>query len=44
MISQRRIHIFHNSLTHSMMLHLQRKEPFKADEAASVTPKIRCSP
>lgn len=41
MISQRRIHTFHNSLTHSVMLQLQRREPFRPD---SVAPKIRHSP
>jgi LemA protein len=35
------IRTFPNSLTNSMMLHLQRKEPFKAEEGAKVAPKIK---
>ena len=35
------IRTFPNSLTNSMLLHLQRKEPFKADEAAKVAPKVK---
>jgi LemA protein len=31
---------FPNSLTNSMMLHLERKEYFKADEAAKEVPKV----
>ena len=41
MIPQHRVRTFPNSLTHSMMLHLQRKELFKAYEAARVAPKIK---
>ncbi|HBA86421.1 MAG TPA: hypothetical protein DCZ75_00120 [Geobacter sp.] len=35
------IRTFPNSLTNSMMLHLSRKEPFKAEEGAKVAPKIK---
>jgi len=35
------IRIFPNSLTNSLLLHLTRKEPFKADEGARVAPKIK---
>jgi len=35
------IRTFPNSLTNSMLLHLQRKEPFKADEDAKVTSKVK---
>jgi len=35
------IRTFPNSLTNSMLLHLQRKEPFKAEEGAKVAPKIK---
>jgi len=35
------IRTFPNSLTNSMMLHLQRKEPFKAEEGAQVAPKVK---
>ncbi len=35
------IRTFPNSMTNSMLLHLQRKEPFKADEAAKVAPKVK---
>jgi len=35
------IRTFPNSLTNSMLLHLQRKEPFKADEGAKTAPKIK---
>ena len=31
---------FPNSLTNKLMLHLERKEYFKADEAAAVVPKV----
>lgn len=34
------IRVFPNSLTNSMFLHLERKEPFKADAAASQAPKV----
>lgn len=34
------IRIFPNNLTNSMLLHLQRKEPFKADEGAKIAPKV----
>ncbi|MFH2045054.1 MAG: LemA family protein [Pseudomonadota bacterium] len=37
------IRIFPNSLTNSLMLHLKRKEPFKADEAAKSAPKVNFS-
>ncbi|MGD0844529.1 MAG: LemA family protein [Geobacteraceae bacterium] len=35
------IRTFPNSLTNSLMLHLARKEPFKAEEGAKVAPKIK---
>ena len=35
------IRTFPNSLTNSMLLHLQRKEPFKAEEGAAVAPKVK---
>ena len=35
------IRTFPNSLTNSMMLHLQRKEPFKAEEGAKIAPKVK---
>ena len=35
------IRTFPNSLTNSLMLHLQRKEPFKADEGAKTAPKVK---
>lgn len=35
------IRTFPNSLTNSMMLHLKRKEPFKAEEGAKVAPKVK---
>ena len=35
------IRIFPNSLTNSLLLHLARKEPFKADEGARVAPKVK---
>jgi len=35
------IRTFPNSLTNSLMLHLTRKEPFKAEEGAKVAPKIK---
>ena len=35
------IRTFPNSLTNSLMLHLQRKEPFKAEEGAKIAPKIK---
>jgi len=35
------IRTFPNSLTNSMMLHLQRKEAFKAEEAAKIAPKVK---
>lgn len=34
------IRTFPNSITNSLLLHLQRKEPFKADDAARVAPKV----
>nr|CBX26717.1 hypothetical protein N47_A07460 [uncultured Desulfobacterium sp.] len=37
------IRIFPNSLTNSLLLHLARKEPFKADEAAKSAPKVNFS-
>jgi LemA protein len=37
------IRIFPNSLTNSLMLHLKRKEPFKAEEAAKSAPKVNFS-
>jgi LemA protein len=35
------IRTFPNSLTNSLLLHLARKEPFKADEGAKVAPKVK---
>ncbi len=35
------IRTFPNSLTNSMMLHLKRKEPFKAEEGAKAAPKVK---
>lgn len=35
------IRTFPNSLTNSLLLHLTRKEPFKADEGAKVAPKVK---
>ncbi len=35
------IRIFPNSLTNSLLLHLERKEPFKAQEGASTAPKVK---
>lgn len=35
------IRTFPNSLTNSLLLHLQRKEPFKAEEGAKSAPKIK---
>ncbi len=35
------IRTFPNSLINSLMLHLARKEPFKAEEGAKVAPKIK---
>lgn len=35
------IRTFPNSLTNSLLLHLNRKEPFKADEGARVAPKVK---
>lgn len=35
------IRSFPNSLTNSLILHLSRKEPFKADEGARVAPKVK---
>lgn len=35
------IRTFPNSLTNSLLLHLQRKEPFKSEEGAKVAPKIK---
>jgi LemA protein len=35
------IRTFPNSLTNSIILHLSRKEPFKADEGAKVAPKVK---
>ena len=35
------IRIFPNSLTNSLLLHLERKEAFKAEEAAKTAPKIK---
>jgi LemA protein len=35
------IRTFPNSMTNSLMLHLKRKEPFKAEEAAKVAPKVK---
>jgi LemA protein len=35
------IRTFPNSMTNSLMLHLQRKEAFKAEEGAKVAPKVK---
>lgn len=35
------IRTFPNSLTNSLLLHLQRKEPFKAEEGAKAAPKVK---
>ncbi len=35
------IRIFPNSVTNSLLLHLSRKEPFKAEEGAKVAPKVK---
>jgi LemA protein len=35
------IRTFPNSLTNSMLLHLERKEPFKADQGAKIVPKVQ---
>lgn len=35
------IRTFPNSLTNSLLLHLSRKEPFKAEEGAKTAPKIK---
>jgi LemA protein len=35
------IRSFPNSLTNSLLLHLTRKEPFKADEGAKIAPKVK---
>ncbi len=35
------IRTFPNSLTNSMLLHLKRKEPFKAEEGAKTAPKLK---
>ena len=35
------IRTFPNSMTNSMLLHLKRKEPFKAEEGAKVAPKVK---
>ncbi|MRR07096.1 MAG: LemA family protein [Deltaproteobacteria bacterium] len=35
------IRTFPNSLTNSVLLHLQRKEPFKSEEGAKTAPKIK---
>lgn len=35
------IRTFPNSLTNSMLLHLERKEPFKAEEGAKTAPKVK---
>jgi LemA protein len=35
------IRTFPNSLTNSLMLHLQRKEAFKSEEGAKVAPKVK---
>jgi len=35
------IRIFPNNLTNSILLHLERKEPFKAEEGAKTAPKIK---
>ncbi|MBI2353928.1 MAG: LemA family protein [Deltaproteobacteria bacterium] len=35
------IRTFPNSVTNSLLLHLQRKEPFKAEEGAKTAPKVK---
>ena len=35
------IRSFPNSLTNSLLLHLERKEPFKADEGSKAAPKVK---
>lgn len=35
------IRTFPNSMTNSLLLHLKRKEPFKADAGASAAPKVQ---
>ena len=35
------IRTFPNSITNSLLLHLSRKEPFKADEGAKIAPKVK---
>lgn len=35
------IRTFPNSMTNSMLLHLQRKEPFKAEEGAKTAPTVK---
>lgn len=35
------IRVFPNSMTNSLLLHLSRKEPFKADETAKTAPKVK---
>jgi LemA protein len=35
------IRTFPNSVTNSLVLHLSRKEPFKADEGAKTAPKVK---
>jgi LemA protein len=35
------IRTFPNSVTNSLLLHLTRKEPFKAEEGAKVAPKVK---
>jgi LemA protein len=35
------IRTFPNSMTNSLLLHLTRKEPFKADEGARTAPKVK---
>jgi LemA protein len=35
------IRVFPNSLTNSLLLHLVRKEPFKADEGAKQAPRVK---
>ncbi len=35
------IRIFPNSMTNRLLLHLKRKEPFKADAGASTAPKVQ---
>ena len=35
------IRTFPNSMTNSLILHLKRKEPFKAEDGAKTAPKIK---